>query len=167
MSKSIIESLKGESGNYILPFLWMRGEDESIIREEIAKIDECGIKAVCLESRPHPDFAGSLWWRDFDIVLDEAKKRGMKIWILDDAHFPTGMANGLLPKKYPERAKQYLAVKTIDVTGPLVHGTLDIPYNMTKTFTFMDLEKPMETPLVNEQKPVSIVAHCRENGCRS
>ena len=159
MSKSIIESLKGENGNYILPFLWMRGEEESIIREEIAKIDECGVKAVCLESRPHPDYAGPLWWRDFDIVLDEAKKRGMKIWILDDAHFPTGMANGLLPKKYPERAKQYLAVKTIDVVGPLVHGTLDIPYNMTKTFTFMDLEKPMETPLVNEQKPVSIVAH--------
>ena len=65
--------------NYIFPFLWMRGEPEEILRTEIAKIDECGIKAVCLEARPHDDFCGSGWWCDFDIVLDEAKKRGMKI----------------------------------------------------------------------------------------
>ena len=164
MSKSILEVLQGKNDNYILPFLWMRGEEEAVIREEIEKIDECGIKAVCLESRPHPDFAGPLWWRDFDIVLDEAKKRNMKIWILDDAHFPTGMANGLIPKKYPERAKQYLSVKTIDIVGPVYRGTVDIPYNMTKTFTFMDLGKPVEQPLVNEQKLVGIYAFPLKEG---
>ena len=159
MSRKVREALDGNQGNYILPFLWMRGEDESILREEIEKIDSCGIKAVCLESRPHPDFAGPLWWRDFDIVLDEAKKRGMKIWILDDAHFPTGMANGLLPKKYPERAKQYLSVKTIDAAGPVSHGTVDIPYNMKKSFSFIDLGKPMEQTLKEEECLVSIVVH--------
>ena len=164
MSKSILEALQGKNDNYILPFLWMRGEEEAVIREEIEKIDECGIKAVCLESRPHPDFAGPLWWRDFDIVLDEAKKRNMKIWILDDAHFPTGMANGLIPKKYPERAKQYLSVKTFDIVGPVFRGTLDIPYNMTKTFTFMDLGKRPEQPLVDEQKLVGIYAFPLKEG---
>ena len=29
----------------------------------------------------------------------EAKKKGMKLWILDDKHFPTGYANGLIEKK--------------------------------------------------------------------
>ena len=76
--------------NYIFPFLWMRGEPEEVIREEISKIAECGIRAVCVEARPHKDFCGPGWWHDMDIVLDEAKKRDMKIWILDDKHFPTG-----------------------------------------------------------------------------
>ena len=30
--------------NHIFPFLWMRGEAEEILREEIGKIAECGIK---------------------------------------------------------------------------------------------------------------------------
>lgn len=31
-----------------------------------------------------------------DIILAEAEKRGMRVWILDDKHFPTGYANGIL-----------------------------------------------------------------------
>ena len=142
MSTSVIDALKGENGNYILPFLCMKGEPEERIREEIARISECGIRAVCLEPGPHPDFAGPGWWRDLDIVLDEAKKRDMKIWITDDSHFPTGLANGILRKKYPERAKQYISVKSCDVTGPLAHGSMDIASFMKKTLTCEDSGKP-------------------------
>ena len=78
--------------NYIFPFLWMRGEEEEILRNEIGKIHECGIRAICVEARPHDDFCGPGWWHDMDIVLDEARKRDMKVWILDDKHFPTGYA---------------------------------------------------------------------------
>ena len=74
--------------NHIFPFLWMRGEAEELLREEIGKIAECGIKAVCVEARPHDDFCGDGWWHDMDIVIDEAKKRDMKIWILDRQTFP-------------------------------------------------------------------------------
>ena len=56
-------------------------------------IHEANIGAVCVESRPHPDFCGEKWWQDMDVILDEARKRGMKVWILDDSHFPTGFAN--------------------------------------------------------------------------
>ena len=165
MDKTILESLRGQNENYILPFLWMKGEPEDILRREIEKIYECGIRAVCLESRPHPDFAGPGWWKDFDIVLDEAKKRGMKIWILDDAHFPTGLANGLLPEKYPERAKQYLSCKFFDVTGPVAHGTLDIASAMDKVFTWRDLSKPQEMrPLIDEKEILSIVAMRMDEG---
>jgi hypothetical protein len=31
-----------------------------------------------------------------DAILDESQKLGMKVWILDDSHFPTGYANGAL-----------------------------------------------------------------------
>ncbi|MCF0128978.1 MAG: hypothetical protein HUJ70_10415, partial [Pseudobutyrivibrio sp.] len=61
--------------NHILPFLWMRGEDEATLRREMEKISECGIGAVCLEARPHKEFCKEGWWHDVDIIIEEAKKR--------------------------------------------------------------------------------------------
>ena len=34
----------------IFPFLWMRGEDGSLLRREIEKIATCGIRAICVEA---------------------------------------------------------------------------------------------------------------------
>ncbi len=159
MNRRIEDNLNKKTGNYILPFLWMKGETEDVIVREIEKIHEAGIGAVCLESRPHPDFMGEKWWSDFDLILKECKKRDMKIWILDDSHFPTGLANGLLAAKYPERARKYLAVKHFDMAGPVVHGTLDLDMSMQKKFSWMDIGKPMEQPLVSEKKAVAVHAH--------
>lgn len=150
--------LAGESDNYILPFLWLREQSEDVLRTEMEKIYDCGIRAVCLESRPHLDFGGPGWWRDFDIVLDEAKKRGMKIWILDDAHFPTGQANGLIPAKYPERARKYAMMQYTDCAGPIVCASLDVGLMMTKQFTWIDFGKPVNKPLIDKQELISVVA---------
>ena len=90
------EALAGQQDNYIFPFLWMHGEEENLLRREIEKIAECGIGALCMESRPHPDFGGPRWWHDVDIVMEEARKRKMRVWLLDDRKFPTGFANGYL-----------------------------------------------------------------------
>lgn len=145
--------------NYIFPFLWMRDQSEDVLREEIAKIDECGIKAVCLESRPHPDFAGPGWWHDFDIVLEEAHKRGMKIWILDDAHFPTGQANGMIPAQHPELARRYVMMQHTDCVGPLPQAELDVALFMTKAFTWMDFGKPVNKPLRDDVRLLSVMAY--------
>ena len=96
MLERVNEVLNNQGDNYILPFFWQQGETEEVLRDYMAAIQNAGIGAVCLEARPHPDFAGPLWWRDLDIILDEARTRDMKVWILDDAHFPTGRANGAL-----------------------------------------------------------------------
>ena len=113
MDSRIREVLNEEGENYIFPFLWMHGEEESVIRKYMRVIHEAGIGAVCVESRPHPDFLGEGWWRDMDIILEEAKKYGMKVWILDDSHFPTGYANGALKDKSPELCRQYLACRVV------------------------------------------------------
>lgn len=126
MDARLLDLLEDRGGNYILPFFWQHGEPEAVLREEMARIHECGIGAVCVEARPHPDFAGPGWWRDMDVVLDEARTRGMKVWILDDAHFPTGYANGLLKTKPEALRKQYLMFKNVDVCGPLAGGSLDV-----------------------------------------
>ena len=96
MNKTIAQLLAGKADNHMLPFFWQHGEAEATLRKYMAVIHEANCFAVCVESRPHPDFAGPKWWHDMDIILDEARNRGMKVWILDDSHFPTGYANGAL-----------------------------------------------------------------------
>ena len=90
MNDKIKKLLENKGGNYIFPFFWQHGEEEAVRREYMEAIHRCGIGAVCVECRPHPDFCGPGWWNDMDVILDEAKKREMKVWILDDSHFPTG-----------------------------------------------------------------------------
>lgn len=110
--------LTGKQGNYILPFFWQHGEEEAVLREYMQVIHNANIGAVCVESRPHPDFGGDGWWRDMDIILDEAGKLDMKVWILDDSHFPTGFANGAVLKAPKELHHRYLAVNTVELAGP-------------------------------------------------
>ncbi len=109
--------LQGECTSHILPFLWMKGEDNETIGKELDKIEECGIREVCLESRPHPDFCGPKWWENLDFICKEAEKRGLRLWILDDNKFPTGHANGGF-EKHPEKAKLYLGERHMDIMGP-------------------------------------------------
>ena len=73
MKTRLDEILQGVEENYLLPFLWQRGEAESVIREEMARVYDSGIRAVCVEARPHPDFLGPRWWRDMDIIYETAK----------------------------------------------------------------------------------------------
>jgi 3-methyladenine DNA glycosylase AlkD len=122
----------------------MRGEDEATLRREIEKIAECGIKAVCVEARPHDDFCDPGWWHDMDIVLDEAKKRDMRVWILDDKHFPTGYANGLIETKYPERKKQYLACTVADVFGASRPLTLNVGRMLKPSIGFWEIGNPVD-----------------------
>ena len=87
--------------NYLLPFYWQHGTHRDRIPAQIRRIRDSGCRALCVESRPHPDFCGPDWWADMDIILAECEKLGMKVWILDDKRFPTGYANGMIAKKYP------------------------------------------------------------------
>lgn len=124
MSNRLREVLEGQEQNYILPFLWQHGEDEQVIREEMARVHEAGIGAVCIEARPHPDFLGPKWWSDMDVIMDEARKRGMKVWLLDDDHFPTGHAAGKVKEAPEELHRVFLAERYIDTLGPAPGASL-------------------------------------------
>lgn len=117
MEERLKEVLQGREGNYIIPFFWQHGESEETLREYMEKIHMSGIRAVCVESRPHPDYVGPGWWRDMDVILEEAAARKMRIWVLDDSHFPTGYCNGKIVSR-PEYGKVFLDHYSIDVMGP-------------------------------------------------
>ena len=86
---------------YIFPFFWQHGESHDLLKEEMDAMYACGIRQVCVESRTHEEFGNDAWWTDFGFILDYARQRGMKVWLLDDKRFPTGYANGYV-EQHPE-----------------------------------------------------------------
>lgn len=117
MGTKLEQLLAGQEKGYVFPFFWQHGEDEETLRKYMRAIDEAHCHAVCVESRPHPDFCGPKWWRDMDVILDEARKRGMKVWILDDSHFPTGYANGTVLHAPDDLRRQSVYTKILPAKG--------------------------------------------------
>ncbi len=123
MASAVEEIRQGREENYLLPFFWQHGAEEPVLRELMGKIQEANIQEVCVESRPHPDFGGPGWWRDLDIILEEAQRRNMRVWVLDDVSFPSGHAGGLIARKYPQHRRRVLDYVAIDALGPDEHAS--------------------------------------------
>ena len=127
--KSVCDVLHGQTPNALYPFLWVHGvESEEEQRREVQKIRESGIGGFCVEARPHKEFNGPGWFRDLALLLDEAKRTGMEMWILDDSHFPTGFADGAVKREHPELCKKFLCCKTLDYAGPMENMTAVLKY---------------------------------------
>lgn len=109
------EKLLNEPGkNFIFPFFWPDENAPEQIAEEVEAVYRSGCGGLCLEARPFEDFGGETWWNTAEAVLSEAEKRGMKVWILDDKHFPTGYANGWIKSKYPHLKRHWLYEHHVD-----------------------------------------------------
>ena len=118
--KRLNKIINGETKNYIAPFLWLHNEDDELIVKEIHRIRDCGIKAVCIESRTHEEFCREDWWSDVRLILDTCKKLDMGLWILDDKHFPSGYANGIYEKEENRHLRAIcLRSRRIDIAGPI------------------------------------------------
>lgn len=127
--------LGGTYDNHVLPFLWLKGEARETITEYLEQIAGADIREVCLESRTHPDFCRDGWWSDLRFIIDECKRLGLKIWLLDDAHFPTGYANGALAGDGVDSAlkKTVLKRRTVTVVGPQPSTTIKLGNLMDPT----------------------------------
>lgn len=112
----------------IFPFLWHHGESNEVILEEIERIYECGLRAFCVESRPHPDFCGEGWWKDLGFILEEAKKRDMEVWVLDEEHYPCGRALGKY-KEHPELIQENIVCSCMNTVGEIKNAKILLPYN--------------------------------------
>ena len=131
--------LDGTYDNHVLPFLWLKGEERATITDYLEQIAAADIHEVCLESRTHPDFCGDGWWSDLRFIIAECRRLGLKIWLLDDAHFPTGYANGALEKEDADPAlkKTVLKHRTLSIVGPQPSTSIKLGNLMDKTERFL------------------------------
>lgn len=119
MDKQLKECLENTQKDYILPFLWVKGEDLDAVKREILAIKASGIESFCVESRTYEEFCEERWWNDFRFILETAKELDMHVWLLDDKHFPSGYANGALIEKYPHLRKRHIRCQMVDLLGPM------------------------------------------------
>lgn len=133
--------------NYLYPFFWQHGETKEVLEEYMDRIYASGMKAVCIEARPHPDFVGKGWWNDLSIILNKAKENDMKIWILDDSHFPTGYANGKIASEYPQYKKLYINNRRFDFVGPMKGARINAS-NL--------IGRPWEKPSLGDKKILGV-----------
>lgn len=122
MDKRLQDNLQNVQQDYIAPFLWLHNENDSDILSEIQHVWDSGIRSICLESRIHPEFCRQDWWDDIKLIFQECKKRGMKVWILDEKNYPSGHGNGCFKEKYKELRPWGITECHMDVAGPVTEG---------------------------------------------
>ena len=122
MSQRLQDCLAGQEPNYLYPFLMYREPSELVPEEDIIKEIEAIYRAGCgaflIETRGHSDWGGERWWKDLGLVLAEAKKWGLKVWLTDDVTVPSGKANWALKKGNDHLRRKALAQNTVDMLGP-------------------------------------------------
>lgn len=125
MDQKLKECLSDQIGSYILPFFWQHGEPQQRLLTELEAIAQSGIREFCVESRPYEAFGQEQWYEDFGFLLREAKKRNMRVWLLDDKAFPSGYANGYLQDPALAHLRKGLLREThVDVMGPMEGASL-------------------------------------------
>ncbi len=127
MNEYLKYMIEEKDENFLFPFFWVHKGHSKEIPERIQKVYESGCRAFCVESRPHEDFGKQGWWDDMEVILQEARKRDMKVWLLDDKHFPTGYANGILENKYQELRRWFLREHHVDIIGPMKESSVLLP----------------------------------------
>ncbi len=119
MDKRISENLKGIQQNYIAPFFWLHNESDEKILNVLTEIYNSNIRSVCVESRTHEEFLNEDWFSDMELIMEFCKERDMKVWILDDKHFPTGYANNIFKEKYTDIKTYNITERHMSVQGPV------------------------------------------------
>jgi hypothetical protein len=97
----------------IQPFLGWNGPDakERMARivQDLDRLSANGIFIINMSpGRGEPKYLGPEHMAQVKFVVQEAKKRGMKLWIQDECDYPSGFAGGLVSERYPELTMQGL-----------------------------------------------------------
>lgn len=96
--------------------------DVNVIRHDLDSMKAMGYQAITVQAggRDMKDapYLSEAYFKLFRVFVDEAKKRDMRIWIVDDAGYPSGFAGGKFTQLAPDLRMQALVIaKKIDVAA--------------------------------------------------
>src|SRR5271157_3079494 len=97
----------------IQPFMGWNGPDANERRtrivQDLDRLAASGVFVVNMSpGRGEPKYLGPEHMAQVKFVVQEAKKRGMKLWIQDESDYPSGFAGGLVSERVPELTMQGL-----------------------------------------------------------
>ena len=83
---------------------WEGAMDAGIIRQDLDLMQSVNTRGINIE--PGYDFPyeylSAGWWKMVKTAVAEARKRGMKVWLIDDAKYPSGFAGGKFSRERPD-----------------------------------------------------------------
>jgi hypothetical protein len=98
-----------------------------VVRHDLDTMHRLGYQAVTVQYGYGAPFAylSPAYFTFFRGLVDEAKKRKMRVWIVDDAGYPSGFAGGMFSKLHPQlRMQALIAAQKLSVQGG---ATIDQP----------------------------------------
>ena len=114
----------------IQPFLSWNGPDAKEIMTRVVRdldrLENNGVFVFNMSpGRGEPKYLSPEHMNQVKFVVQEAKKRGMKLWIQDECDYPSGMAGGLINTEYPQLRMQGIVA---DLRASVAAGqTLTLP----------------------------------------
>lgn len=91
---------------------WEGPMDIETIRHDLDSIKTKGFRSVIFEAgyRLPFEYLSEDWFKAVKTGVLEAKKRGLKVWIIDEGKYPSGFAGGKFSKEKPEMRMKALVV---------------------------------------------------------
>src|ERR1035437_3320459 len=114
----------------IQPFMGWNGPDandrKARIVQDLDRLSANGIFVVNVSpGRGEPMYLTPEHMNQMKFVVQEAKKRGMKLWLQDESDYPSGFAGGKISEQYPQLGMQGIVA---DIRVRVAPGqTLTIP----------------------------------------
>jgi hypothetical protein len=86
--------------------------DQAEVERDLDRMKSLGFRAVTVQAGVNLPFEylSEDYFRFFRMLVAEAKKRDMRVWIVDDIGYPSGFAGGKFTREKPELRMQTLAV---------------------------------------------------------
>jgi lysophospholipase L1-like esterase len=112
--REVAERLESPPPQYGLTFYW--GWDgpvnEEVIARDLDTFRALGVRTVTLEpgyEMPSP-YLSEGWFELVRLAVEQARRRGMHVWLVDEGKYPSGFAGGRFSSERPDLRMQALLV---------------------------------------------------------
>jgi len=111
-ASAMLQSLQDPPREYRPVAFWFLNHflEPDELRRQISEMDEKGFGGVMCHARDglRTSYLEQGWEDALRIVIDEAERRGMHVWLYDENHYPSGIAGGRISRRFPDRTMMSL-----------------------------------------------------------
>jgi len=96
------------------PFWFWNGSlEEAEIRRQVRLMAQAHLPAFTISGRTplETPYLSDAWMEAVEVACDEARKRGLRVWIYDELNCPSGRAGGLVLRSGPHLAQKFLIAR--------------------------------------------------------
>ncbi len=134
---------------------WEGPMDKKTIQRDLDSIKSKGFRSVIFEAGyklPY-EYLSDKWFKAIRTGVQEAKKRGLKVWLIDEGKYPSGFAGGKFSKERPDLRMQAIVVcDTIKVERAAILNGQEIPADVISAVAVSKSGAPNRTVSITDGK---------------